>query len=217
MPSPLEAASPRGRPVPTVTMRSARRPSRPGSPGPPLPRPRPSGLCRLRRSSYGCPAERNGGSMPGPYRLFSADGPSSAAGDTTAYTLGVEFYVTVSGLRLFGFWWWCAPGADPSPKSFQLFQCISDVIGTAVDDASAVSGTLTQGVWNYTALGAPVVIAANQRYRAGILGGGPANWYSAVPSAFPADIVNGPLVAPATANALGGLQGSFNTGAVMAY
>lgn len=155
--------------------------------------------------------------MPGPYRIFSADGPSAPAGDTTAYTLGVEFYVTASGLYLYGFWWWCAPGADPSAKQFQLFACVTDVIGTPVDGAAAVSGQLTQGAWNYTALPAPASLASGQRYRAGILGGGSANWYSAVAGAFPADIVNGPLVAPATANALGGLQGSFNTGAAMAY
>jgi hypothetical protein len=139
------------------------------------------------------------------------------AGDTTAYTLGVEFYVTVSGLLLYGFWWWCAPGADASPKAFQLFESVSDIVGTPVVGGATVSGALAVGAWNYAVLDAPVVLVADQRYRAGILGGGSANWYSASPAYFTADLVNGPLVAPATVNALGGLQGSFNTGSTMAY
>lgn len=156
--------------------------------------------------------------MPGPYRIFpTAPGAASAAGDTTAYTLGVEFYVTAGGLLLYGFWWWCAAGADTSPKPCQLFACVSDVVGTPVDGGATVSGPLAVGVWNYAPLDVPLALAANQRYRAGVLGGGSANWYSAVPGAFPADVVNGPLVAPSTADALGGLQGSFNTGASMAY
>jgi hypothetical protein len=155
--------------------------------------------------------------VPGPYRILPGDGPPSAVGDTTAYTLGVEFYVTTGGLYLYGFWWWCAGGADPSPKAFQLFACVSDVIGTPVDGAAATSGPLTQGAWNYTALAAPAVLGSGQHYRAGVLGGGSSNWYSAVPNAWPADVVHGPLVGVATANALGGLQGSFNTGAAMAY
>lgn len=156
--------------------------------------------------------------MPGPYRLWPATaGPSAAAADTTAYTLGVEFYVTATGLYLYGFWWWCAPGADTAPKAFQLFSCVSDTVGTPVDHAGTVSGALTAGVWNFAPLPDPVPLVQAQHYRAGILGGGAANWYSATGGGFPADMVNGPLVAPATTAALGGLQGNYVVGSTLAY
>lgn len=156
--------------------------------------------------------------MPGPYRLWPATaGPSSAAADTTAYTLGTEFYVTTTGLLLYGFWWWCAPGADTSPKPCQLFQCINDTAGTAVDAGGTVSEVLTADAWNYAPLPAPVPLTVDQHYRAGVQGGGAANWYSATAGGFPADVVNGPLVAPATTAALGGLQGSFVVGGTIAY
>jgi hypothetical protein len=155
--------------------------------------------------------------VPGPYRLFVADGPSAPAGDSTSYTLGVEFYVTAGGLYLYGFRWWCAPGADASPKPFQLFECVTDIVGTPVDGAEVTSSALTAGAWNYAPLPDPVLLTAGQHYRAGVLGGGSGNWYSAVAAAFTGDVVDGPLVAPSTANALGGLQGSFVTSTVMAY
>lgn len=141
------------------------------------------------------------------YRIFPAtNGPSSPASDTTSYTMGVEFYVTADA-NLTGFWWWCAPGADTSVKTHQCWQVATGTTGTAVPGTQVNTGTLTQGQWNFTALSPPVPLTPNQRYRASItdLSSGH-NWYSATPDGYPADVVDGPLTAPSTVNATGGIQ-----------
>lgn len=152
----------------------------------------------------------------GTYRIWpSTNGPASVVGDTTAYTLGTEFYVTAL-VDFTGYWWWCTPGADTSAKTCGLWQVVTATTGTPVAGAGAVSGPLTQGAWNWIPAAAPVQLTENQRYRAGILGTSGTNWYGATPGAFPADIVHGPLTAPSTANAVGNVQGGYNQQSVLA-
>jgi hypothetical protein len=152
----------------------------------------------------------------GTYRLWpSTNGPASPAGDTTVYTLGVEFYAT-SLVDFTGWWWWCAPGADPAAKTFGLWTVDTAFTGTLV--ATAAGSALTQGTWNYAALSPVLQLTANQRYRAGVLGGGNgANWYGATANGWPVDLANGPLHAPSTANAVGNLQGSYKQAAVLSF
>lgn len=140
------------------------------------------------------------------YRLYPAtSGPSSAASDSTSYTMGVEFYVT-SAANLTGYWWWCAIGASTAPQVHQLWQVATGTTGSAVGGTTVTSGTRTQGQWNFTALSPPVALTPNQRYRASVTDSSGADWYSATPAGFPVDIVNGPLTAPSTVNATGGIQ-----------
>lgn len=150
------------------------------------------------------------------YRVYPSASGGSLAIDSTAYTLGVEFYVT-QAMQLTGYWWWCAPGASTAPVQHGVFTVVSALTGSLVTGSTATSGTLTQGAWNFTPLSPAVDLTPNQRYRAGASGGGSVNWYGSKGSDFPADIVNGPLVAPSTANAVGGIQGSFNTAVGLTY
>lgn len=150
------------------------------------------------------------------YRIFPTGDLGAVAADTTNYTLGVEFYVTAANNNLLGYWWWCASGASTTAKSFRLYSVVNSTTGTAVSGSDVTSGTLVTG-WNYVALSTPVSLTANQRYRAAILGGSGANWYSAQANGFPSDIVHGPLTAPSTTNATGACQGSFIVSATMAF
>jgi hypothetical protein len=150
------------------------------------------------------------------YRVFPSSNGGSLAADTTAYTLGIEVYAT-QDMQLTGYWWWCAAGASTAPVQHGLFTVVSALTGTLVSGSTVTSGTLTQGQWNFTALSPAIDLTPNQRYRAGAAGGGSVNWYGAIGSGFPADIVNGPLVAPSTANAVGNIQGCFNTAVGLTY
>ena len=151
------------------------------------------------------------------YRIFpSTSGPGSAAGDTTSYTLGSEFYCTSTAVLL-GYYWWCATGADTSSKAFQLWSVTTGTTGSAVSGSAVSSGTLTTGTWNYTALATGVVLTSGQRYRASILGTSGANWYSSTSSGFPSDLVNGLLTCPSTTNATGGIQSGYTVSATQVY
>lgn len=150
------------------------------------------------------------------YRVFPSAPGGAVASDGTAYTMGLEFYVT-QPMELTGYWWWCATGASTTPVEHGLFTVATATTGTLVSGSAVTSGTLTAGQWNFTALSPAVDLAANTRYRAGAAGGGSGNWYGAVTDAFPADITNGPLVAPSTANAVGGVQNGYVVSSVLAY
>lgn len=151
------------------------------------------------------------------YRLYPAtDGPGAVASDTTSYTMGVEFYVT-SNANLTGYWWWCATGGSTAPQVHQLWQVATGTTGSAVGGTTVVSGIRTPGQWNFTALSPPVALTPNQRYRASVTDSSGTNWYSATASGFPADVVNGLLTAPSTANATGGIQMGYVISSVPTY
>lgn len=151
------------------------------------------------------------------FRNFPSTNGGTVANDTTGYTLGVEFYVTDADVRFLGFWWWCATGASTNAVNARVYTVDNTTSGTAVPGSDATSGTLTANAWNYIELAKPIVLTANQRYRACIQGGGTANWYSAIASGFAADSVHGPLTVPSTTNATGAKQGSFVVAATMTY
>jgi hypothetical protein len=153
----------------------------------------------------------------GTYRLWpSTNGPSSVAADTTAYTLGVEFYTTAA-VDLTGYWWWCTPGADTTAKSFELWQIVSAFVGTPIAGTAATSGTLTQNAWNWVPLASSVALTVGQRYRAGCFGAGGVNWYGATHNGWPADLVNGPLTAPSTADATNNAQSPYKQAASISF
>lgn len=151
------------------------------------------------------------------FRNFPSTNGGTVANDTTGYTLGVEFYVTDADVRFLGFWWWCATGASTNAVNARVYTVDNTTSGTAVPGSDATSGTLTANAWNYIELAKPIVLTANQRYRACIQGGGTANWYSAIANGFAADSVHGPLTVPSTTNATGAKQGSFVVAATMTY
>lgn len=150
------------------------------------------------------------------YRLWpTTDGPASAAADTTGYSLSTEFEI-ISVAKIEGFYWWCANGADTTPKTFQVFSLTGAGTGTAVPGTLVDSGTLVQNTWNFVPLAIPVSLSVGQRYRAVVYFAGGSNWYAATGSGWTADLVNGLLSAPSTANATGNIQSGFRvaTGAI---
>ena len=101
------------------------------------------------------------------YRLYpSTNGPSSSAGDTSDYTMGLAFEVTSSGMQLNGYYWWVADGAQSTgAQKFALWEATGEHTGSVVSGSEVTSGTLSLG-WNYVALGSPVSLSQNQEYMA---------------------------------------------------
>lgn len=134
------------------------------------------------------------------YRLFSStDGPPSAVSYGGPFIAGVAFKVTTGGVWFDGYWWWvCASGQPTSPQKFALWQVYADATGTLVSSATATSGALTSGQWNYVPLPTPVPLAAGVAYIAatGFTGGFPdTNSQFGGGAAYSAGITNGPLTA----------------------
>ena len=144
------------------------------------------------------------------YRIWPSATGSSLVSDSTAVTLGVEFYVTQTA-QLNGYYWWCPAGGDTTAKQHGLYTVTTGTTGSLVTGSTVTTGTLSGGAWNYTALSpSPLTLTAGQRYRAAVYrGASAADWYSATASGFPADITNGILICPSTTNATGGIQGSY--------
>lgn len=151
------------------------------------------------------------------YRLWPAtDGPATATIDDTAYTLGVEFEVT-SPVNFTAWNWWCQTSAT---VSFGLYRVTSDTTGALL--ASRADVSVAAGGWRRTEASAPIALVPGERYRAVVfstfdnfytatsqywLGGGPGA----------TGLTNGPLRAFSTAEATSSDQGSFISGASMAF
>lgn len=136
----------------------------------------------------------------GTYRLYpSVNGPSSPVSYSGPFQAGVLFEVTSGGTWLQGFWWWvCQSGQSTTAQTFVLWQVYSNGLGTLIPAATATSGALTAGQWNYVALTTPVPLAVGACYNAttAFSGSFPATdnqFGSGEP--YAAGIVNGPLTA----------------------
>ena len=132
------------------------------------------------------------------YRLFpSTDGPSSPVSYSGPFLAGVVFMVTTGGTWFDGYWWWvCGTGQSTAPQKFALWQVYTSATGTLIAGATATSGTLTAGQWNYVPLAKPVPLAIGVTY---IAATGFSNDFPATSASFgsgdpySAGIVSGPL------------------------
>jgi hypothetical protein len=136
----------------------------------------------------------------GPYRLFpSTDGPSSPANYSGPFLAGLLFEVTTGGTWLDGFWWWVtASGQSTAPQKFALWSIYNNEKGTLVSSATATSGTLSPGGWNYIQLATPVPLAIGATYvvATGLTGNFPSTaGQFGSGEVYGAGIVNGPLTA----------------------
>lgn len=138
--------------------------------------------------------------------------PTENANDTTAYSLGTEFYVT-SSAQLTSIRVWCPTGSTGTrtPRVWDVSTGSLLRTGPAV---SAVPGT-----WVEMPLDAPADLTVSKRYRATVVipAGGQ---YAATPEFFSNGlgkdgITNGPLYIPSAFDVPNQRQGSFSEGAAV--
>jgi hypothetical protein len=103
------------------------------------------------------------------YRLFpSTDGPAAVTAYTGEYLAGLAFQVTAWNTWLEGFWWWVAQDGDTGAQSFALWQLYtaasSQTSSGLIPAATAESGPLLAGQWNYIPLSAPLALSAGVPY-----------------------------------------------------
>ena len=152
------------------------------------------------------------------YTLFSqAATGSSLTADPTAYTMGVQFSVGVSGATLTGIWFYSASGAGVLPQTIGLYA----VSGASLvhSESASWSGAAGSG-WVRAAFSSPPSLTASTSYKAAVAQNTSANWYSTTASywssgAGSGGITNGPLTGVNNAGGDGG-QDTFTT-SVPAY
>jgi hypothetical protein len=144
------------------------------------------------------------------YQVWPAtDGPGAATVDG-GVVLATEFYVTADNLYATALRFWRADTSILGPVAGRLYAVTDATAGVPVAGTD-VTFTLAGTGWRTALFASPVLLTKNQRYRA--CAQFPTN-YSATSHYWDAgggsvDQVNGPLVAPTTAHATGGDQGSF--------
>ncbi len=146
-----------------------------------------------------------------------ASGPVSATVDG-GVVLATEFYVDAAGWYVKSLRFWRADTSILGPVTGRVYQ----VTGLATGDPVAgtdVAWTLAGTGWQVADLAAPILLVANQRYRAAAQF--PTN-YAATSDYFSsgsgsAGLVDGPLHAPSAAAATDGDQGSFAVSSSLAY
>jgi hypothetical protein len=136
---------------------------------------------------------------PGAYRLFaSVNGPAAATSYSGPFIAGVVFSVSTGGTWINGYWWWVCDSDQPTaPQKFALWQVYTDATGSLITTATATSGTLTAGQWNYVQLTSPVPLSIGATYVAatGFTGSFPATSSQfGAGQTYGAGIVSGPLI-----------------------
>lgn len=153
------------------------------------------------------------------YQIWpSTDGPGSAQVDG-GVVLATEFYVTADNLYAKAIRFWRADTSITGPILGRIYLVTDGATGVPVAGTD-MTFTLTGTGWRTAVFDSPVLLVKNQRYR--VCAQFPVN-YSATPGYWTgggsgaADLVNGPLVAPTTAHATGGDQGSYVVSPVLAF
>lgn len=153
------------------------------------------------------------------YTLFGQPpSPAALASDTSDYTMGVQFSVSVP-CPLTAVWFWSAAGAGALPETIALFA----VSGQSLlhSEAASWSGAAGSG-WVRAPFSSPPALAAATAYKAAVFANSGEFFYSGTshywdtsgPGA--AGITSGPLSAPDSAGADGG-QDTFTVGSALAY
>lgn len=108
---------------------------------------------------------------PTVFRLMDGAGgrPGNGPAATTAYggpyLAGIVFEVATGGMWLSGFWWWVPlTGGSTGTQPFALWQGTGATSGILISGATANSGTLTAGQWNYVPLATPAGLSIGTPY-----------------------------------------------------
>lgn len=150
------------------------------------------------------------------YTLFGQAGGGTDPADGGAYTMGVQFSVSVSGGTLTAVWFYSLAGLTNTPGTIALYTAA----GTLVTSETSTFGGATLGSgWIRGAFASPPSLTAGTPYVAAVLGSG--GFYSATGAywssgAGSGGITNGPLSAPNNAGAVNG-QDVFNGGASLTF
>jgi hypothetical protein len=156
----------------------------------------------------------------GTFTLFGQVLTAGLISDASAYTFGVQFKVTTSGV-LNGIWFYSGPGAGVLPTTIALYSVSGGGSGTLVhSEVASWSGALASG-WVLASFASPPSLTAGQAYKGCVFSNAGIFWYSAVShywdtGAGSGGITSGSLVAPNNAGADGG-QDTFTTPGPLAY
>ena len=154
------------------------------------------------------------------YTLFGQPAsPATLTSDATAYTMGVQFSVNVSGSTLTGIWFYSGTGATNLPATIALYA----VSGTSLvhSETPSWSGAAGSG-WVRSSFASPPSLTASTNYKACVFYNPTGdNWYSHTANywdtgAGSGGITNGPLSAPNNAGASGG-QDTFTQAGSLSY
>jgi hypothetical protein len=153
------------------------------------------------------------------YTLFSQANPGAGlTSDATAYTMGIQFSVSVSGTSLTATWFYSPSGAAVLPQTIALYA----VTGQSLvhSEAASWSGAAGSG-WVRAAFASAPSLSSSTQYKACVLQNTAANWYSGTNNYWTTDpqsggITNGPLTAPGNAGSAQG-QDTFNAGSALTY
>lgn len=158
------------------------------------------------------------------YDLFGQPaGFSSLAADSTDYTMGVQWEVTLSGGQtavLAGIRWYSPAGATVLPDHIALYAVAGRSL--VASQVASWSGAAGSG-WVTALFGSLPALASATFYKGAILkgNGGAGNFYGAIGAYWSsglgaAGVTSGPLFAPNNAGADGG-QDTFNAATSLTY
>lgn len=154
------------------------------------------------------------------YTLFSQSSNGSYNGDTSAYTLAVQFSVNTTNLEITGIWFYSAATMTVLPSEIALYTTSGTLVtsnsspswltGPGGSSASAGSG------WVYAAFSSAQALMQNTNYFGCVYYGGGSPWYSDTRFYWSTGtgangISNGPLSAPNQGNSSAG-QNPFYAG-----
>jgi hypothetical protein len=154
------------------------------------------------------------------YTLFSqgATGTGGVTVDAQAYTLGVQFTVSVSGATLTAVYFYSDTGAAALPQTIALFA----VSGASLVHSESASWSGAAGTgWVRAAFSSPPSLTSSASYKACALQTTAVNWYTHTSNywssgAGSGGASSGPLSAPNNAGGDGG-QDTFNASATLTY
>jgi Domain of unknown function (DUF4082) len=157
------------------------------------------------------------------YTLFNqAATGASLTVDPVAYTMGVQFKVTLPGFSLAAVWFYSAATATVLPQTIALY----DFLGSAnlIHSESATWSGAPGSGWVRAAFASPPALTAAPTidiYKACVLQNSTVNWYSATSHYWDTGsgsggITSGPMNAPNNAGSHDG-QDSFAASAILSY
>lgn len=153
------------------------------------------------------------------YRLWPSTNSDGSTNGGFTHDLGVQFKVNEDGVTFNGFYFWANSGTfdtDHTKYSFRLYSTTNGTSGSLISGSTTNLATdLTQGAWNYQAVGTPIALTNGTTYVAVVHYSGTSNSYSSTTNYWSSGsgasgITAGPITAPGTSTALGGNQCAYN-------
>jgi hypothetical protein len=169
---------------------------------------------KARRGSRTVSPFRASGQVSTARAYAGVTGPASAEDDTSAVSLGLEFYTTANGTVTQIHFWQPATGGSTATRTVGIY-----AVSTGALVQASETLTVTGSGWQTKTLTTPVPITAFTRYKAVVYH--PAGSYAATGAFYStgpgaANLVTGALIIPNNANSTLG-QGTYNYATGISY